>query len=70
MGVAHDAMKEYVGKRKSVSQFQPEHHHPSDPKEEDIVTRLHEGERIKALQVGGLKNNMSCLVNLGWIEDC
>ena len=64
MGVAHDAMKEYVGKRKSVSQFQLEHHHPSYPKEEDIVTRLHEGERIKALQVGCLKNNISCQFSL------
>lgn len=58
MGVAHNAMKEYIGKRESVSQFQPEHHHPSDPKEEDIVSSLHEREWIKALQVGGLKSNV------------
>ena len=54
MGIAHDAVQEHVGKRKSVSQLQPEHHHPSDPKEEDIAARLHKGERVKALQVGGL----------------
>ena len=54
MGIAHDAVQEHVGKRKSVSQLQPEHHHPSDPKEEDIATRLHKGERVKALKVGGL----------------
>ena len=56
VSVADDGVKEDFLKRGIPSQLLTQHHHAGHPKEEDVVTRLHQGQWVVSVSWSDMNN--------------